>query len=167
MVLTYVIHELNSIIWILQSNIVLLQEALLTSSQSNIVFFICFLSSSTLFPVQLQTFWKCENWYQARSVFKRSGLHWATLICMDLFLVSNVYVCVSLSRNTELISSAIKAKGSRQAPIATSSPTSLFCRRNWNWEVENRSERRKISSIWVLTDRYLCTRACVDVLLLQ
>lgn len=126
-----------------------------------------FLSSSTLFPVQLQTFWKCENWYQARSVFKCSGLHWATLICMDLFLVSNVYVCVSLSRNTELISSAIKAKGSRQAPIATSSPTSLFCRRNWNWEVEYRSERRKISSIWVLTDRYLCTRACVDVLLLQ
>lgn len=39
-----------------KSNIVLLQEALPTYSQSNIAFLMCFLSYSTLFPVQLQSF---------------------------------------------------------------------------------------------------------------
>lgn len=43
-------------------------------------------------------------------------LQGATLIHVDLFPVSNVYVCVSLSRNPDLIFSAIKAKGSCQAP---------------------------------------------------
>lgn len=128
--------------------------------------FLCCFNDFT-FSSSVSTKWKSRLDPREMQSVTLSSLFWATLICTDLFLVSNVYVFVSLSRNPELISSAIKAKGSRQAPIATSSTTSLFRRRNWNWEVENRSERRKISSVWVLTDRYLCARACVDVLLLQ
>ena len=50
--------------------------------------------------------------------------------------------------------------------MPTPVPTSLFRRRN-SGEVEEGSERRKISSVWVLTDRYLCARVCVDVPFLQ
>ena len=90
-----------------------------------------------------------------------------SLVCVHrapvFYLCSLMYVC--LYHITQFFPQQGRQRGPARPPMPDSSTLPFLClqRRNFNWAVALRNERREMSSVWVLTDRYLCARVCVNV----